>query len=289
MNATVTTDIDAVVNAPAVAAAPSIAVPANATFSTDSVETPWAAPPITDAYTAIGTLVSDQEVWLNGVHRTANEQLYLLLQRCYHLYSLMASDKTQNKNLKDAIDRHNKERNLGIDEGSHTMTKIIKVVFGAERRRASAYALALRVALSERVEAKDIPMFFRNAGGVEEVRRSQSAKPSVDKVGIAKSIVTKTVLATVTEPEIVKQLDTGKLGHQVVLIATQGLNGSLEINSVVNTESAVKSALVAIYNAQSKAWTTVAADEAQASAAQQNADLMNRAIAETMPQTALAA
>ena len=249
----------------------------------------WIAPVITSARSAIEGLIKDEQEWFHGVHTAGNSRLYGLQQRVYHLYQVMSSDKTLNGQLVEELASQAKVRNLNINPKSHTLNQIVQVVFGAERKRASAYARALRVALSQKVETKDIPMFFRNAGGVEEVRRSQSAKPSVDKVGIAKSNVTKTVLATVTEPEIVKQLDTAKLGQQVVLIATQGLNGSLEINSVVNAESAVKSALIAIFNAQGTAWAKAAADEAQASAAQQQADLMNRAIAETVPQTALAA
>lgn len=124
-----------------VAAIPSISVPANATITVDAGEAEWVEPVITNAYAAIGTLVADQEIWLNGVHRTANEQLYVLLQRCYHLYSLMASDKEQNASLKAAIERHNEERNLGIDMNSHTMTNIIKVVFGADRIQDTARAL----------------------------------------------------------------------------------------------------------------------------------------------------
>ena len=249
----------------------------------------WIAPVITSARSAIEGLIKDEQEWFHGVHQAANERLYALLQRVYHLYQVMSSDKVFNRHLVNELAKQAKARNLNINPKSHTLNQIVQVVFGAERKRASAYAMALSVALSQKVKAKDIPLFFRNAGGVEEVRRSNSAKPSVDKVWIARSNVTKTVLATVTEPEIVKQLDTAKLGHQVILIATQGLNGSLEINSVVNTESLVKSALIAIYNSQSSAWEKAAADEVQASAAQQNADLMNHAVTETMPQTAVAA
>ena len=156
-------------NAADITSSSSITVPANATISVDAGEVEWVAPVINDAYNTIVSLVADQEIWLNGVNRTANEQLYVILQRCYHLYSLMASDKVQNEKLKAAIERHNNERNLGIDTNSHTMTNIIKVVFGADRRRASSYSSALRVALAQKVEVQDLPQFLRDAGGVEEV------------------------------------------------------------------------------------------------------------------------
>jgi hypothetical protein len=63
-----------------IAAMPSITVPANATVSVDAGEAEWVAPVISNAYNTIVSLVADQEIWLNGVHRTANEQLYVILQ-----------------------------------------------------------------------------------------------------------------------------------------------------------------------------------------------------------------
>ena len=52
-----------------------IAVPENAAVT---VKEAWTAPIITNAYNSILTLIVDHDEWLNGVHRTANEELYLL-------------------------------------------------------------------------------------------------------------------------------------------------------------------------------------------------------------------
>ena len=275
------TIIETAVNATAAhnAALPSITVPANATISVDAGEVEWVAPIITNAYNAIVTLVADQEIWLNGVHRTANEQLYVLLQRCYHLYMLMASDKAQNENLKAAIERHNKERDLGIDTKSHTMTNIIKVVFGADRRRASSYSTALRVALAEKVKVQDLPKFLRDAGGVEEVRRKQTngGAPKVDKAATAKQHISNVTLAVIDEDSISSLLDCGKLGEQVVLVATQDVNGVLNINAVVQTEGVTKAVLTAIYNAEHKGWAEKAAQTDGQSEAEELDAIINAA------------
>lgn len=275
------TTIETAVNTTAAdnAALPSITVPANATISIDAGEAEWVAPIITNAYNAIVTLVADQEIWLNGVHRTANEQLYVLLQRCYHLYSLMASDKAQNENLKAAIERHNKERDLGIDTKSHTMTNIIKVVFGADRRRASSYSTALRVALAEKVEVQDLPKFLRDAGGVEEVRRKQTngGAPKVDKPSIAVKHISNVTLAVIDEGAISSLLDCGKIGEQVVLVATQDVNGVLNINAVVQAEGVTKAVLTAIYNAEHKGWAEKAAQTDGQSEAEELDAIINAA------------
>ena len=266
-----------------IAALPSITVPANATISVDAGEAEWVAPVISDAYNTIVSLVADQEIWLNGVHRTANEQLYVILQRCYHLYSLMASDKVQNEKLKAAIERHNNERNLGIDTKSHTMTNIIKVVFGADRRRASSYSSALRVALAQKVKVQDLPQFLRDAGGVEEVRRKQTngGAQKVDKVKAAVRQIASVSLAVIDADAISSKLDCGAIGKQVVLVATQDVNGTLIINSVVQTEGVTNAVLTAIYNAEHKEWSKQKEEEQPASEADELDALINAAVNDT--------
>jgi hypothetical protein len=258
-----------------IAAMPSITVPANATVSVDAGEAEWVAPVISNAYNTIVSLVADQEIWLNGVHRTANEQLYVILQRCYHLYSLMASDKDQNEKLK--------ERNLGIDTKSHTMTNIIKVVFGADRRRASSYSSALRVALAEKVKVQDLPQFLRDAGGVEEVRRRQTngGAPKVDKVKAAVRQIANVNLAVIDTDAISSKLDCGAIGKQVILVATQDINGTLIINSVVQTEGVTNAVLTAIYNAEHKEWSKQKEEEQPASEADELDALINAAVNDT--------
>jgi len=266
-----------------IAAMPSITVPANATVSVDAGEAEWVAPVISNAYNTIVSLVADQEIWLNGVHRTANEQLYVILQRCYHLYSLMASDKAQNEKLKAAIERHNNERNLGIDTKSHTMTNIIKVVFGADRRRASSYSSALRVALAQKVKVQDLPQFLRDAGGVEEVRRKQTngGARKVDKVKAAVRQIAHVNLAVIDEEAVSSKLDCGAIGKQVILVATQDINGTLIINSVVQTEGVTKAVLTAIYNAEHKEWSKQKEEEQPASEADELDALINAAVNDT--------
>jgi hypothetical protein len=270
-------------NAADITSSSSITVPANATISVDAGEVEWVAPVINDAYNIIVSLVADQEIWLNGVHRTANEQLYVILQRCYHLYSLMASDKAQNEKLKSAIERHNNERNLGIDTKSHTMTNIIKVVFGADRRRASSYSSALRVALAQKVEVQDLPEFLRDAGGVEEVRRQQAngGTPKVDKVDVASRRIANVNLAIINADAISSKLDCGAIGKQVVLVATQDVNGTLVINSVVQTEGVTKAVLTAIYNAEHKEWSKQKDEDQPASEADELDALINAAVNDT--------
>jgi hypothetical protein len=279
-----------------------IAVPQNATFVSSGITVPdtnnaaaehiiWQAPQFCSGQSAIQDLIRDQYEWLNGVHRTANDRLYVLHQRCYHLYELMSTDKEMNKQLNDELASQIATRKLDIKESTHTLSKIVKVVFGADRRRASAYCLALQVALAEGIKTQHLPQFFRDAGGIEEVRRKQTNgnAPKVDKIAVAKRSLPKTTLAVVNEAQIIKELDTTKIDDQVILVATQGLNGVLTVNAVVRKVDVVNAVLTALYDENSKAWGKEAASEAIVSASQERADLLNRAANETVQHTAIAA
>ena len=93
----------------------------------------------------------------------------------------------------------------------------------------------------------------------------------------------------VNEPQIIKELDTTNIDGQVILVATQGLNGLLTINAVVRKVDVVSSVLTALYDANRQAWEDDAAAEAIVSAAAQKAALMEQAIEQVADTARLAA
>ncbi|WJS99863.1 hypothetical protein [Novosphingobium humi] len=263
MTTTTYTDaLNAAVNAPADALAgnaamPCITVPADATVSVDD-------PTITfnDAFTALADLIKDQKVWKDGAHRTANEELYLLLQRCYGLYKAMSSGDEAKAKVDQALNSHLNLRGLADHKFKTGLHKVIGCVFGIkDRRRVSAYAVALRVADDDGTEVANLPAYLRDAGGVEEVRKSKSGDAKADKaakannkIKVAKDNLTAS-LATVEDKALSSRLtDKTALNGKVVLIATQGANGALIINALEDSEAVVNAALGAIYAKNKKEW-----------------------------------
>ena len=157
------------------------------------------------------------------------------------------------------------------------------VTSGADRRRASSYSSALRVALAQKVKVQDLPQFLRDAGGVEEVRRKQTngGAQKVDKVKAAVRQIASVNLAVIDADAISSKLDCGAIGKQVVLVATQDVNGTLIINSVVQTEGVTKAVLTAIYNAEHKEWSKQKEEEQPASEADELDALINAAVNDT--------
>jgi hypothetical protein len=253
MNTTIGTDV---VNAVAAsnAALPSITVPLCATIS---VEQENKKADYVSAYHTIKELIAEQQEWFDGVHTTANERLYLILQRCYELYKSMAADAKVAHKIDQALDKHFLLRN--IENKSDTkLSKIIYCVFGiADRRRVSSYAVALRIADDEGVAVDAMPTFLRDAGGVEEVRRSKGAdKVAVDKVKVATDKLSDSLIVIEDRSLAALLKDKTKHNGKVVLIASQGANGALIVNALEDGDAVVNAALTAIYNKNKKEWAS---------------------------------
>ena len=207
-------------------------------------------------YVAIYELIQDQKAWTNGAHRTANEALYLLLQRCFALYKLMCSDEDMNAKIDNALDMHFQSQGQTNRSFSSGISKIVTCVFGADRRRVSSYCIALRIADDEKISVELLPDFLRNAGGVEEVRRKQKANTDtpLNKPDKARKHLTAALYAIDDETVASRIADKTAIGKVAVLIATQGANGSLTINEIDQSDSVVNAALTALYNKHKTAW-----------------------------------
>ena len=159
-----------------------------------------------------------------------------------------------------------------MQSGTHTLNKIVKCVFGVDRRRASAYALALRVAATKKITVESLPAFIRDAGGVEEVRRTAAEVnhniiSAPQKVAIASDAVAQMSIAVISGEQLGMALDLGNIGKNVVLLGTWQADGSVVVRAVVQNDSAVNSALAGYYSSnkgavQAKATEAVAANDA---------------------------
>ena len=240
-------------------------------ISTDAVAS---ATPQT-AYQRLENLIVERQVWEDEVFRASNDRLYSILQDCYALY-VKAGTRDEAKALNDALAQHANLKGFALKASAHTLTKIVKCVFGADRRRASAYSIALRTAHAARIKPDDLPQFIREKGGVEEVRlaKGNAMKPA-DKAVKAADFVASSELAVVQTPAVTALLDTAKVDEFVVLVAQQGADGSLTIKAVVSSTSVVNAALASVYAQNSKDIKNQSSEQAVAS----DADAAELAIA----------
>ena len=221
------------------------------------------------AFNLIESLVTSREQWQETAYQTSNDLLYGLLQRCYGLYFTMC-DRADGKAAWEGFNLYLSNKGLSFKKGTHTITQIVRCVFGDDRRRVSAYSIVLRRALADNITPINLPQFIRSAGGVEEVRlaKSPTALSPKQRSEIAATRLDNQTLATVKAEPLTKCLDLAKTGQCLVLIATQQADGEVTINAVVNSDSVITAALASYYSTNKKAWSN--AEAAAATQSQQN-------------------
>lgn len=226
-------------------------------------------------FSFIESLAIEREAWENTAYRTSNQQLYTLLAKCYGKYVAMTKDTEVAKEMRLELETYINLKGYGFSKTSHTLTKIVKCVFGGDRRRNSTYSIVLRTAFEQKVAEADIPRFIEQQGGVQEIRLTKcNALSTKAKAEIAKDTVVEQALASVTSEALARQLDAAKVGQQVVIVATQQANGTVTLNAVTYSEGVVNAALSAYYVANKESIKAKSAEREKAS----NDALLNNAI-----------
>ena len=111
-------------------------------------------------------------VWDDGTLKAANEELYVILERCFAVFVEMKEDTAKRRTLNALLtDRAMKPRSntsLGL--------KVIRYVFGKEGNREQAYARLLSIAFDLKPAEQSLTSYIQEFGGVEEVRRLPKVK-----------------------------------------------------------------------------------------------------------------
>ena len=195
-------------------------------------------------------LAAEREAWEVNVYRTSNEQLYVLLQKCYSTYAAMLADTPDAAALRSGLKDYINTKGLKFNANTHTIVKIVKCVFGNDRRRVSAYGIVLCTALALKTSVLDIPAFIRNNGGVEEIRtaKAPNAMTAKQKAVAAETAVQNESMGVFASDALSCKLDAANIGKSVVLIGTWQADGSVIVRSAVQNNSAVNTALASYYS-----------------------------------------
>jgi phage-related protein len=233
----------------------------------------------------------------------SNNRLYSILQQAYSFYLVMTQDESKDvrKEKQAALDAFIEEHGYTNSFGAttHDMTRVIKCVFGVNRRRVSAYSIALREALRQEVGAKDLIAFLEQNGGVEQIRMGGTKPLSATKrAELVKAEVSEAVISTVKFDAEAVKANADWVDKQVVFVATYLPTGEFEVNAVVRHDGAVNNALAAYYtlaqakkreeaNALKKAEAdAIAAQKSEAKEAAKSEDKTAKQIAKTAKEVA---
>lgn len=229
-------------------------------------------------------LVAEKEAWFTNAYRTSNEQLYALLAKCYDFYFQMKEEGENGKKLREGFDEHIKAKEYKFTSGSHTLVKIVKCVFGADRRRVSAYGIVLRTALQNKLKVEQVADFIRQSGGVEEVRlaRAPNAMTGKQKAEVSAQALNSRLLTVVKAAALEQLLDAGNIGKPVVLVGTWQSDGSIAVHACTNASGAVNAALVSQYTATKSEDIKKKADADAANDSSISTDVIAKAAEEAM-------
>jgi len=196
--------------------------------------------------------------WETTELAASNKRLYAILTDAYRYYLVMKQDddKAVRKSHMDALEQFIALRKYTFMPSSHDMTRVVKCVFGVDRRRVSAYSIALREALRVGIEADGLAAFIEKEGGVEQLRLGytdpKTAKPlTVSKrAEKAKGEVLGSDLGMLKFDPAMFAADADWADKQVVIVATYLPTGEFQANAVIKHDSAVNAALAAFYSQQ---------------------------------------
>lgn len=186
----------------------------------------------------------------------SHNRLYAILTGCYAYYYKMKDKDTAKEvreMMKAGLDYFAKRRASVVKADTNDMNRVVKAVFGDDRRRVSAYSLALRFAYDCGVLPSTLADWIKKKGGVEECRKeasiTKSGIPLKERAAIAETAVKNTALDIIKTDKLSTLFNGHDHDKMVVLVATYRPTGELEIQGVVKTDSAVKAALSAYYSA----------------------------------------
>lgn len=197
---------------------------------------------------AMDALVAQRIDWENNELASANDGLYALLQHCYSLNNAMSGTGVSAKALKRGLANYIQAKKYTFTDATPLITKIVKCVFGADRRRVNAYASALKVAIVEKKQVMELPKFFKEHGGIEEVRRKNTAtkpKSIKEKAALGKAVLNSDVLATVSSDTLNANYSAESLEEGVLLLATREDDGTFAVRKMLQNKSVINSALAA--------------------------------------------
>lgn len=189
--------------------------------------------------------------WETTELAASNKRLYSILFSAYKYYCVMKNDpsKEVRKEHVETLEKFIKERNYTFMPSTHDMTRVVKCVFGTDRRRVSAYSIALREALRQENAPDDLVTFLEENGGVEQIRlggtKPLSAKKRAEKV---KTEVTSLELGLIKIDPKLFGADAEWTDKQVVIVATYLPTGEFQVNAVVKHDTAVNAALAGYYS-----------------------------------------
>ena len=126
---------------------------------------------IRDFMGELDKLIEQRKAWELGAYKTSNDELYSMLARCLDTLLQMRGRERHQVEQRRLLDERLKAAGLAFREITPLATKIVRYVFGSDRRRSHTYARAVIAAAEAGKDGLSFASWLRGQGGIEEVKR----------------------------------------------------------------------------------------------------------------------
>ena len=192
----------------------------------------------------INDLLKRQHDWNVGSRRMSKQELYGILAGCLDM-----ADAVKRNSLYTQLDAELDARNIKYNASTSVVTKIVRCVFGTDKRELAAYAGVLTLANREKVKAEGFAAWVNGYGGIRKTRAAFAKKKtttmsSAEFIELAKgNLLVASTLAVVSKTNLAN-VNTDKNNGFVVTIARLNGNGDCEVVGTTNDSTAVRDALI---------------------------------------------
>lgn len=171
-------------------------------------------------------LIQRCNVWNSGAYKTANDQLYELLADTYELYlQIVNGDHDTRKQFNNLL----KDRKVSFQDNTPIQTRVVRLVFSIDRKRAYTYANVLRLARLENKKKDELPSWIRAFGGVQEVaatavgKETTATKAKADADAASDMFAKSDAIANIGKlPAVLKPGETSHPTYSIALIRSEG-------------------------------------------------------------------
>ena len=215
---------------------------------------------------SLDTIAKKQSKWSKKFDNV-NDSLYNILAECYEQTATIRAAK---RDVVLAFNSELKNRGFKRLDATKLETKVTRVVFGdIGANRASGYAKVLVIARKESVKTVDLVDWIKDAGGVEEVRRTDASgkTPTVSR----EDAITNVLKALDQAPEFDMNSVTKHEGleYSVIVVrrnADQSVVPVAEVDSLPTVKNVLASLKSLVVDQQSKDDNQFAAEQRKSQA-----------------------
>lgn len=192
----------------------------------------------------INDLLKRQHDWNVGSRRISKQELYGILAGCLDM-----ADAVKRNSLYTQLDAELGQRGIVFNSYTSVVTKIVRCVFGTNKRELAAYAGVVTLAIRQKVSAEVFVAWVNEHGGIRKTRAAFAKQKTItmssaEFIELAKgNLLAASTLAVVNKTNVTN-VNTDKHNGFVVTIARLNGNGDCEVVGTTNDTTAVRDALI---------------------------------------------